>query len=239
MFPADAELERLYAYPVSHAVRDAGRPWVRTNFVATIDGAAYAEDGRSGSIGGDDDTHVFALLRSLADVVVVGAGTARTEGYRPATVDDAGAVRRARLGLSPTPPIAVVSRSLDIPEALVVPGQLAITTATADPVRLSALRETIDVIAVGEDRIDWAAALSELAARALTNVLCEGGPSLHGELIGLDLVDEICLTIAPVLSSGDAPRIAHGVGDGDRAMTLGHVLDADGVLLTRWARDRT
>ncbi|AWB92614.1 pyrimidine reductase family protein [Aeromicrobium chenweiae] len=216
MTPDDDEIRRLYAYPASD------RPWVRTNFVATLDGAAHDAGGRSGPLGGDVDTHVFGILRSLADVVVVGAGTARTEGYGPAGV-----------------PIAVVSRSLDVPEALVVPGHIVITTADAPADRLARLRSTLDVIAAGDGEIDWPAVLDELASRGLRHVLCEGGPTLHGDLVGLDLVDEVCLTIAPVLAAGGAPRIAHGPQAVDRPMTLGHALDVDGVLLTRWVRDRT
>jgi len=212
---SEADVERLYAYP------DTDRPWVRTNFVTTLDGAAHAGDGRSGTLGGSIDTRVFGVLRSLADVVVVGAGTAHTEDYGPGEV-----------------PIAVVSRSLDVPERLVVPGQVVITTADAPADRLEDLRRTVDVIAVGHGRVDWDGVLAELDDRGWRHVLCEGGPSLHGELIGLDLVDEICLTVAPVLSSGDAPRIAHGGEAVDRPMTLGHSLAVDDVLLTRWVRDR-
>jgi riboflavin biosynthesis pyrimidine reductase len=215
MVLSDADIERLYAYPSSD------RPWVRTNFVATIDGAAHAEDGRSGSLGGDIDTRVFHVLRSLADVVLVGAGTARTEGYGPTDR-----------------PIAVVSRHLDIPEQLVVPGQVVITTADAPGDDLRRLRETVDVIAVGEQHVDWSAVLDEFTRRGWLRVMCEGGPSLHGELIGLDLVDEVCLTIAPVLAAGEAPRIAHDQRAADRPMRLGHAVDVDGVLLTRWVRDR-
>lgn len=215
MRPDDAELERLYAYPSTE------RPWVRTNFVTTIDGAAHADDGRSGSLGGDIDTHVFGILRSLCDVVLVGAGTARDEGYGPSST-----------------PLALVSRSLDIPASLLVPGQVVVTTADAPADRLAALREQVDVIAEGDGRVDWDAVLRELDRRGWRHVLCEGGPSLHGELVGLDLVDEVCLTIAPVMSSGDAPRIAHGATAVDRPMALGHVLEVDGVLLTRWVRDR-
>jgi riboflavin biosynthesis pyrimidine reductase len=211
----DAEIERLYAYP------DGARPWVRTNFVATLDGAASGGDGVSGSLGGEIDERVFHVLRSLADVVVVGAGTARTEGYGPADV-----------------PIAVVSRSLDVPDQLLVPGQLVITTADAPVDELQRLLETVDVIALGEERIDWVAALDELGRRGWNRILCEGGPSLHGELIDLDLVDEVCLTVAPVLAGGAGPRIARGPRAVDRPMSLGHSRAVGDVLLTRWVRDR-
>lgn len=211
----DDEIRRLYAVPAA-----ADRPWVRTNFVATLDGAVHAADGRSGALGGAIDTQVFQILRSLSDVIMVGAGTARTEGYGPADR-----------------PIAVVSRSLDIPERLLVPGTIVITTSDAPAEHLVRLHPLVDVIAVGEDVIDWAAVMLELGRRGLWNVLCEGGPTLHGELVGLDLVDEVCLTIAPVLASGRAARIAHGADAVDRPMTLGHAIAADGVLLTRWVRD--
>src|SRR3954468_23522249 len=92
MTPDRAELERMYAYP------ETDRPWIRTNFVSTLDGAAYAGDGTSGSLGGPADKQVFALLRSLADVIIVGAGTARTEGYQPVRPDEVDTALRARLG---------------------------------------------------------------------------------------------------------------------------------------------
>ena len=228
MFPDRAELERLYAYP------DGDKTWVRTNFVSTLDGAAYDESGKSGSLGGDVDTRVFALLRSLADVIIVGAGTARTEGYEPVRDEDVDAELRSRLGLAAVPPIAVVSRRLDIPQPLRGGGQLLITTTDAP--MLDALSEDMDVLAFGDGVIDWPAAFAELANRGLTRVLCEGGPTLHGALLGQDLVDDLCLTIAPVLAAGAAPRIAHGPEAVTHEMERAHVVDADGVLLTRWVR---
>lgn len=226
MIPEQAELERLYAYP------EGDKPWVRTNFVSTLDGAAYDESGKSGSLGGEVDTRVFALLRSLADVIIVGAGTARTEGYRPVGAEEVDGHLRSRLGLAPVPPIAVVSRRLDIPDAL--RDQMLITTT--DALGIDALRDEMDVLAFGEGVIDWSAVLAELASRGLTRVLCEGGPTLHGALVGQDLVDDLCLTIAPVLAAGAAPRIAHGPKAVALGMRRAHVLDAEGVLLTRWVR---
>jgi riboflavin biosynthesis pyrimidine reductase len=225
----DGELERLYAYPATY------RPWVRTNFVSTLDGAATGTDGRSGALGGPTDTRVFALLRSLADVIVVGAGTARDEGYADFQVDTD---LRTRLGLSPVPTMVLVSRSLGIPPALLAPGTVVVTTADAMPAAVAALRETVEVIAEGQGEIDWTAVFDIFAARGWLRVLCEGGPSLHGELCRLDLVDELCLTIAPILAAGDAPRIAHSHDAVHHTMTLGHAVEADGGLLTKWVRAR-
>lgn len=227
MFPDRAELERLYAYP------EGDKTWVRTNFVSTLDGAAYDETGKSGSLGGEVDSEVFALLRSLADVIIVGAGTARTEGYKPVAADEVDGALRDRLGLSPVPPIAVVSRRLDIPDSLRDRGQLLITTVDAPA--LNSVGD-MDVLAFGEGAVDWSAVFAELARQGMTRVLCEGGPTLHGALVAADLVDDLCLTFAPVLSAGAAPRIAHGPQAVTHRMQRAHVLDADGVLLTRWVR---
>lgn len=211
------EIDRLYALP---APVD-GRPWVRVNFVSTIDGAAHGPDGVSGTLGGEADKAVFDALRSMADVVLVGAGTARDEEYGPGDV-----------------PIALVSRSLEVPDALLVPGTVVVTSADAPADRVAALRETVDVIAVGDGHVDLAAVLAELGRRGWHHVLCEGGPSLHGDLLALDLVDELCLTVSPVLAAGGAPRIAHGDDAVERPMRLAHARPVDDVLLTRWVRDR-
>lgn len=225
-------LADLYAYPATDT------PWVRTNFVSTLDGAAYAEDGRSGSLGGPADTRVFALLRSLADVIVIGAGTARAEGYQPVKASEVDGDLRARLGLAPIPPIAVVSHSLDIPVVLAVPGQFVITTLDAPAARLDALRERVDVITAGTGAVDWSHVLGEFADRGLNRVLCEGGPTLHGTLTELDLIDDLCLSIAPIMATGTAPRIAHSRNPVTHDMSLAHCHQVDDLLLTRWVRKR-
>lgn len=227
-----AALTESYAYP------STDRPWLRTNFVSTLDGAAFDADGRSGSLGGDADTQVFALLRSLADVIIVGAGTARAEGYQAVHADEVDGELRARLGLSPIPPIAVVSKSLKIPAGLLVPGQFVITTGDAPQAQLDALREMVDVIAVGTGQIDWAQVFEQFAARGLNRLLCEGGPTLHGQLVELDLIDELCLSIAPIMAAGPAPRIAHSGLAITHPMILGHSIAIDDLLLTRWVRNR-
>jgi len=207
----------LYAYPVTD------RPWLRTNFVSTVDGAAHDVSGVTASLGGDADQEVFQLLRKLADVVMVGAGTARIEKYR-----------------SSSKPLALVSRRLDIPERVIGPNLIVITTTDAPSDRVNALRAAgAEVMAYGEIDIEWSAVLDDFDARGWRHILCEGGPTLHGDLVSKDLVDEVCLTIAPTLTSGDAPRIAHSRRAVDLGMTLGHAVPVGDVLLTRWVRDRT
>ena len=207
----------LYAYP------DTDRPWLRTNFVCTIDGAAFDDEGLTASLGGDADHEVFQLLRRLADVVLVGAGTARIEKYRASRT-----------------PLALVSRRLDIPADLVGPDLIVITTKDAPADRVEALRAAgVDVMAHGEIEVDWSAVLDAFEARGWRHLLCEGGPTLHGDLVTHDVVDEVCLTIAPTLASGHAPRIAHSRIVVTHGMTLAHAVPVGNVLLTRWVRDRT
>ncbi len=230
--PSAPDLEQLYAYP------DVDRPWVRTDFVATLDGAAWTGEGTSGALGGDADKAAFSMMRSLADVVVVGAGTARTEGYRPLTPASVDQTVRERHGLAPAPVLVVVSRSLDVPDSLADGGAVIVTSRAAPPARLTDLRGRTEVLQHGDDAIDWPAVLHDFAARGWNRVLCEGGPSLHGDLLAADLVDEVCLTIAPVVAAGDASRIAHGRSALDRPARLGHAVAVGDVLLTRWTLDR-
>lgn len=205
----------LYAFP------DVGRPWLRTNFVATLDGAAHDTSGVTASLGGETDTELFAHLRSIADVILVGAGTARVERYRPTS----------------SAPLAVVSRQLDIPERLQTPGVLVVTTTDAPAERVRELTAAgVEVMAHGGVTVDWPAALAAFAARGWFKINCEGGPSLHGELVSNGLVDDLCLTIAPVLAAGDAPRIAHSRLPVAESMQLAHAVPVGDVLFTRWVR---
>jgi len=232
----DDDLAELYAYPA-----DLDRPWVRANFVATLDGAASGPDGRSGSINNDADKRVFGLLRSLADVVLVGAGTARTEGYRPVRTREVWRDLRARMGLAPAPTLAIVSRSLNLPQALLEPVEgggpvLVVTSRQADVGRLAAARDALGahaIVQAGEDVVDLAGAVDQLGERGLPRVLCEGGPRLMSDLVAAGRLDELCLTVSPVVVGGDAPRITVG-GPLDLQLRLGHVVESRGVLLTRW-----
>ncbi|HPU14144.1 MAG TPA: dihydrofolate reductase family protein [Aeromicrobium sp.] len=210
------ELADLYAYPA------AGRPWVRSNFVASIDGAAQGADGLSGNLGGEPDARVFRALRDLCDVVVVGAGTARDEGYH-----------RIDGGV-----LVLVSRSLDIPESLLSAGVVVITTDESPVKQRARIAKRVEVLVLGQSEVDWPEVFAEFARRGWNRVLVEGGPSLHGALIQADLVDEVCLTVSPHLIAGDQLRIAQSTSPVLREMRLGHAVTDEGVLLTRWVRER-
>lgn len=224
-----------------------GRPWVMANMIASADGTATDADGRSGGLGGPADKAMFAALRGVADVIVAGAATVITEDYGPSR--PAARVREQRVarGQAPTPRIAVTSASLAIEptrrlftEATPDARPLVLTVAAADPARRRALETVAEVHVVGDEQVDWARAFAllhtELGAQV---VLCEGGPLTVGQLVADDLLDELCLTIAPTLVAGDGPRIARGAAPvAGRDQALARVLLADDHLFLRYVRDR-
>jgi riboflavin biosynthesis pyrimidine reductase len=226
----------------AYAVADRRIPTLRVNFVTSLDGSATA-GGLSGGLGGPADKIVFDLLRRLADVVLVGAGTVRAEGYGAMRLSDAEAAWRADHGLAAQPTFALVSGRLDLDptsdvfaKAPVRP--LVLTSAEAPGAARAALEEVAEVISCGDEHVEPREIVGALVERGLTQILCEGGPSLFGSLIAADLVDELCLTVSPLLEGGAGIRISHGDAEAARGMRLVHVLKSDGLLLTRYARRR-
>jgi riboflavin biosynthesis pyrimidine reductase len=230
----DPDLAKLYEYP-------PGR-WLRANMVSSADGAAWI-DGATSGLSSEADRHLFALLRTLADVIVVGASTARAERYAP--------VRRHELwhhlreGRPPTPPIAVVSARLDLDPAsrLIASAPphartIVITTATAPPERRAELAKRADVIVAGGQSVDLTAAVGALADRGHRRLLTEGGPHLLSQLVAAGLLDELCLTIGPLLAGPAASRIVAGTVSPvyPLSLTLAHVLQDNGFLLCRYTR---
>jgi riboflavin biosynthesis pyrimidine reductase len=223
-----AALAEAYAFP-------PGR-YLRINFVASLDGV-IAVEGRSAGLGSPGDLRIFHLLRALADVVLVGYGTAAAEGYGPVAPDSQVARLRAALGRPATLPIAVVSRraSLARDNWLAVPPTIVITCATSDPDRRAALTEAgVTVLVCGDDDVDLPLALAQLAERGLERVTCEGGPQLLRSALAAGVVDELDLTCTPALV-GTGTRLA-----GDAALPQlawfrpAQVLEEDGVLFTRY-----
>jgi riboflavin biosynthesis pyrimidine reductase len=226
----DAELARLYAYPRAR--------WLRANFVTSADGAGFLDD-RSEGLSSDDDRRLFGLLRVLADVILVGAGTARTERYKPARRREALAAFRA--GRPPTPPIALVSRTLnldlDSPLFAAAPADartIVITCEAAPAARRASVAAAADVIVAGGEAVDPKEAVAALAARGLSRVICEGGPHLLAHVAAAGLLDELCLTISPLLAGPGPHRITAGAPFPPQPMRLAHVLEGDGFLFCRY-----
>ncbi|MEV0354696.1 pyrimidine reductase family protein [Nocardia sp. NPDC050697] len=236
----DLALRELYAHPPGLT-----RPSVRVNFVSSIDGAITDGDTVS-SLTTPADKALFFALRAVADAVLVGAGTVRAEDYGPAGGSAEVQRWRAEHGLAPIPPVVVVSGSAGIePDSrLVTAARVApvlITSATADAGRVAALeRAGVRVLRCAGAEVTSAEVLSALAGLGLLRVLCEGGPTLLGQLLADDAVDELCVTTSPLALGGQASRIAHSRTAARRPMRRGHTLaDDDGTLMVQWIRDRS
>jgi riboflavin biosynthesis pyrimidine reductase len=243
----DRELAARYSYPGEAA---GARYWLRANMVTSLDGAATV-GGRSGGLSGQADQQVFAMLRALADVIVVGAGTARTEGYRPVRPRTEG-MRWAwlREGRTPSPPIAVVTRRLDLdldsPLLTAAPDHartIVITTEAAPAGRRVQVSGTAELIVAGRESVDIVAAITALAGRGHRRILTEGGPYLLTQITEAGLLDDLCLTISPLLAGPGAGRIVADIGPmhepgglDARRLSLAHVLAEDGQLLCRYVR---
>jgi riboflavin biosynthesis pyrimidine reductase len=234
----DGDLPRLYAYP------QQDKTCVRANFITSVDGGATA-DGKSGAMAGPGDRIIFNLLRELADVIVVGAGTVRVESYSGVHLTVAQRQRRQARGQSEVPQLAVVTKSgrldrdLGVFTRTEVPPLVLTCTAAVDETRrlLSDLAEVVDCSGSDPDEVDEAALLAILGGRGMHRILTEGGPTLLGSFIQRDLLDELCLTIAPYLVGGLARRIAIGPGQLLTQMCCAHILTDDaGYLYTRYVR---
>jgi 5-amino-6-(5-phosphoribosylamino)uracil reductase len=232
-----AELARAYAYPGTR------HPWLRANMVSTLDGAAQ-HDGRSQPISTAADMRIFGTLRGLADVVVVGAETVRKEGYRPARARAEFAGLREAAGQGPAPAVAVVSAGLDLDFSLplftapLVP-TLLLTGAAAAPDRVAAAEKAgVRVVVAGDGMgVDPARAVRALGDLGHTRLLTEGGPRLLGQLVAAGVLDELCLTISPMLTAGDAQRIAGGPSVAvPRRFELVSLLEEAGFLFGRYRR---
>ncbi|HZU78269.1 MAG TPA: pyrimidine reductase family protein [Acidimicrobiales bacterium] len=232
----DVDLVTAYA-PTDHG---SGRPFVRCNMISTLDGAVTVA-GRSGMLGGPADRRVFQVLRSLADVILVGAGTVRAEAYGPARLDEEAQQRRNEQGRAPVPPIAVVTRSGNLDWA-----SPFFTEARARPIVFSSdeadegtrrrAAEVAEFVVAGDRRVDPARALDHLRAKGFRSVLLEGGPGLNADVVDAGLLDELCLTVAPRLVAGSGPRVLSGP---ELALPVElrcvHLLEEDGYLFGRFA----
>jgi riboflavin biosynthesis pyrimidine reductase len=197
--PDDEALRILYAVPATSG--DVARPFVRANFVTTVDGRLSGPDGTSSSINNAADKRVFDVLRSLADAVVVGAGTARAERY-PCLPAPAGGT---------APDLVVVSNSGEMPSSVTdsasrddgVPrGRALLATHAQAPEQPG-----VERLVCGADSVDPARLLHALFERGVRSVLCEGGPQLLTTLLEAGLVDELALTTAPTLVGAVSDRL--------------------------------
>jgi riboflavin biosynthesis pyrimidine reductase len=241
--PGAAVPDPLALYAQADRSRPDGRCWVLANMVGGLDGSASV-GGRVGELSGAPDRALFRALRALADVVMVGAETVRREGYGAIALTPELAAARQAAGRPAAPPLAVVTRSLNLdwsarvfaaaPESRT----LVITAAAADPQRLRRARAVAEVIIAGEDRVEPDEALRHLAERGHHVVLCEGGPAWLGQLAAAGRLDELCLTIAPLMGGDPLPLSVTPDGAPLAQFELRHVLADASTLFLRYERGR-
>jgi riboflavin-specific deaminase-like protein len=231
----DDALSAVYPWPDTTA-----KPYVRAMMVCTLDGAAAGDDGLSGSVSGGADRSVLRAVRRFADVVLVGGGTMKAEGYGPlkARAEDADVRREA--GQAPAPVLAVVSGSLDLPldpggftDSDVTP--IVFTTESADPAKVEDVRKRCEVLQLPGEKVDAEQVVAQLHHRGLGRIVCEGGPGLLHQVTESGLLDEADITIAPMLVGTDKTPRTPMASDPD-TMTLQHVLTAEEFLMLRYTR---
>lgn len=235
----DDDLTDLYAYPDG-----LDSPWIRVNFVASIDGAV-SMDGVSGGLGTPADKTVFTVLRDLCDAVLVGSGTVSAENYGGVQVSDAVRASRVARGQAPVPPVVVVTGSASVdPDSDVVRRTevppIVLTTSTAPEHKVAALTDAGVTVVRAHGDLTGSTVSSMLEDLGFRHVLCEGGPALFGSLLQGDVVDEVCVTTSPTAAAGSAGRISTSDTAVTRPMHPGHILvDDDGTMLVRWVRSRS
>lgn len=209
--------------------------------IASVDGT-ISVDQRSGGLGGPADREMFLALRSVADVILVGGGTVAAEQYRPPDPSADDRRRRRQRGQAEVPAVAVVSARLRLDvTAPLFDGRvrpIVITVADADPAAVEALGPVADVLVAGRGQVDLDDGLAQLRRRGASVVLCEGGPTLAGTMTEHDLLDELCLTVAPWLVGGDGGRMVHNPTAALRGLHLDRVLEQDDYLFLRYLRTR-
>lgn len=218
----------------------ADRPWVMLNMISSVDGG-ISVDGVSGGLGGPADKVVFSAIRGVADIILVAAGTVIAEDYRRPQTPPIIQEQRIGRGQEPIPRIAIVTNSLSIdpthrvfdPEAR----PIVVTKSEADPDRVSALDPVADIVFAGETAVNVAAAVRSLGKLGARVVLVEGGPTFNSAVVTADLIDELCLTVSPLLLGGDGPRIVNGATpERPLPLRLDRILEQDDLLFHRYVR---
>ncbi|MFL5838805.1 MAG: dihydrofolate reductase family protein [Solirubrobacteraceae bacterium] len=237
----DPELRRLLAADGLPALGDRqsryGRPWVAANMASSADGRATVGN-TSGGLGNAADRTMFAELRAQVDCVLVGTGTLATERYGPIVRNPAVREERERAGRSPQPMCCVVTRTgrvpLDIPLFGDPEQEIALFSGAAVP--LQGVRARVDVTRA--EQPGFGAALRDLhARRGVRTVLCEGGPRVLGALIADGLLDELFLTVSPLVVGAEGMKnvIEAHTAPGPVPLSLMRVSESEGALLLRYA----
>ncbi|MGI8946084.1 MAG: RibD family protein [Thermoleophilaceae bacterium] len=241
------ELARLYPRPGTTTPAEliagldlgsrapAGRPYLVLDMVTSLDGKAVL-DGKTRGLSGEADRALFHQLRTQADAIMIGSGTAAVERYGRAVKSDELRAKREREGLDPDPLTVIVSGRLRLPPdiPLLQDPDSRVVIATAVDHELDGTRAQIEYLRTGDDLPLLLARLRE--GHGVRSVLCEGGPTLNAHLLAAGLVDELFLSISPQLLGGaGALTIVAGKPLLDPAAAeLLWMVEGGGELFSRW-----
>lgn len=240
LLPVPAEVDPFEAHATADRPAPPGRPWMALNMVTSADGAISIA-GRSGSLGSEADHQVFRAIRGIGDVIIAAGGTVRAEGYGPPKPSAAVRAARVERGQAAYPRMAVVSGSLDLDETSTYFTEapeppLVYTTEQAPQARLEALRRVADVQVAGAASVDLGVMAAHLGSLGIRCAVVEGGGVLNGHLLAAGLVDELNLTLAPLLVGGTARRAVSSPAEHPHRLALAHLWESEGNLLARYVR---
>lgn len=237
-----AAVDDLFDLIAAEARPSSAKPWLMVNMISSLDGATDVKGGATGLTDADDQA-MFKALRALADVILVGAATVRAEDYGQVVLTDYQRSRRREWGKPDRPRLAVVTASLDLdPGARLFatdgPRPYVFTGAVAPT---GTLAGRADLVTAGSRLVDMGLVLDHLWADGHRVVLCEGGPIVNAQLAAADLIDELDLSVSPVLVGGTSSRLldADSPFDPPLAFILDRVLRGERTLFSRYLRDRS
>ena len=217
IFPSEMNLDPIDFYDQVRTPH-VDRPWLLLNMITSIDGSTHIS-GTSGGLGGPADQRVLGTLRSFADVILVGSGTVQAENYRtPHAPDGESGKRRIERKQDQHPRLAVLSGSGNLDSGIPMFDQdeskgakpLIYTSENGNENLSENFQEKAEVVTLGVGPVDLSFVLRDLFDRGAKVVLAEGGPSLNHQLVEAQLVDELCLTISPLLVGGESSSIING-----------------------------
>lgn len=247
VFPTlETDLDLVDIVNRDHRAARPDRPWIGVNMVTSLDGAV-AVDGRSGGLSSEADKEMFRALRQMPDAIIVGAGTARAENYGPVRLSDDIQLARQQRSLSALPRLVVISGRLQFDASARLfedetQRPILITTNERAENAPQSLHAVAEIIGCGVNNVDIEKAMKTLREMNIGVALCEGGPTLNAELLNAQMIDEWFLTLSPVLVGGNEMRAiqemnAHGMNAQAIDLPLQRIIEADGMLMTRYARE--
>ena len=221
------------------------RCWIRGNMISSLDGSS-TKDGRSGGLANINDRAIFSIIRQSADIIIVGASTVLIEEYSNVCLSINQQNERKKYGQSNIPQIAVITTSSKLKKSdkffSLNKKQVPFVFTSANNFintqkRLNMSAEVVNVSSKNPEKIDFFTIVKFLAERKFFRILIEGGPFILGKLMEKNILNELCLTISPILIGGKSKRIAISTKQLEvRMQPLSLLMDNEGYFYIRYIR---